>query len=186
LLPENAKVKGQILWNKQNLIELSNTEDIRRIRGREIAMVFQEPMTALNPLFTIGNQIAEAVAIHETSWSKSQCIDRALYMLEKVGIPDASTKLNAFPHQLSGGQRQRVMIAMALATKPKLLIADEPTTALDVNLRQQILNLIIDLQNDPDGSGMSVLLITHDLQLVKKFAQNVAVMYQERLLNQEV
>ena len=181
LLPETAQIQGDILWNGKNLLSLSNQE-IRRIRGREIAMIFQEPMTALNPLFTVGNQIAETIAIHEVTWTKSQCLDRALQMLEKVGLPDARSKLKVYPHQLSGGQRQRVMIAMALSTKPKLLIADEPTTALDVNLRQQILNLILDLQNDPDGQGMSVLLITHDLHLVKKFAQDVAVMYQGKIV----
>ncbi len=181
LLPETAQIQGEILWNGKNLLSLSNQE-IRRIRGREIAMIFQEPMTALNPLFTVGNQIAETVAIHEVTWTKSQCLDRALQMLEKVGLPDARNKLKVYPHQLSGGQRQRVMIAMALSTKPKLLIADEPTTALDVNLRQQILNLILELQNDPDGQGMSVLLITHDLHLVKKFAQDVAVMYQGKIV----
>jgi microcin C transport system ATP-binding protein len=181
LLPETAQIQGEILWNGKNLLNLSNQE-IRRIRGREIAMIFQEPMTALNPLFTVGNQIAETVAIHEVTWTKTQCLDRALQMLEKVGLPDARSKLKVYPHQLSGGQRQRVMIAMALSTKPKLLIADEPTTALDVNLRQQILNLILELQNDPDGQGMSVLLITHDLHLVKKFAQDVAVMYQGKIV----
>jgi microcin C transport system ATP-binding protein len=181
LLPETAQIQGDILWNGKNLLSLSNQE-IRRIRGREIAMIFQEPMTALNPLFTVGNQIAETIAIHEVTWTKSQCLDRALQMLEKVGLPDARSKLKVYPHQLSGGQRQRVMIAMALSTKPKLLIADEPTTALDVNLRQQILNLILELQNDPDGQGMSVLLITHDLHLVKKFAQDVAVMYQGKIV----
>jgi len=181
LLPETAQIQGEILWNGKNLLNLNNQE-IRRIRGREIAMIFQEPMTALNPLFTVGNQIAETVAIHEVTWTKTQCLDRALQMLEKVGLPDAKNKLKVYPHQLSGGQRQRVMIAMALSTKPKLLIADEPTTALDVNLRQQILNLILELQNDPDGQGMSVLLITHDLHLVKKFAQDVAVMYQGKIV----
>ncbi|SMC48032.1 ABC transporter ATP-binding protein [Polynucleobacter kasalickyi] len=181
LLPETAQIHGQILWNGSNLLALSN-EKIRQIRGREVAMVFQEPMTALNPLFTIGNQIAEAVAIHEVNWSKAQCLERALQMLEKVRLPDAKNKLKVYPHQLSGGQRQRVMIAMALSTKPKLLIADEPTTALDVNLRQQILDLILDLQKDPEGEGMSVLLITHDLHLVKKFAQDVAVMYQGKIV----
>ena len=181
LLPEAAQIQGQILWNGRDLLRIGN-EGIRQIRGREIAMIFQEPMTALNPLFTIGNQIAEAVAIHEVNWSKSQCLERALHMLEKVGLPDPQQKLKVYPHQLSGGQRQRVMIAMALSTKPKLLIADEPTTALDVNLRQQILQLILDLQNDPDGEGMSVLLITHDLHLVKKFAKEVAVMYQGKIV----
>ena len=181
LLPDTAKVDGQIIWNGQDLLKMDNAH-IRQIRGREIAMIFQEPMTSLNPLFTVGNQIAEAVAIHQVSWSKTQCLDRALLMLQKVGLPDAKSKLNVYPHQLSGGQRQRAMIAMALSTQPKLLIADEPTTALDVNLRQQILDLILEFQKDPEGQGMSVLLITHDLNLVKRFAQHVAVMYQGKVV----
>ena len=181
LLPDGAQVSGDVSWNDQNLLR-ANLEDLRAIRGREIAMVFQEPMTALNPLFTVGNQIVEAVLVHQSGLQKVAAYALALEMLERVGLSDARMKLQAYPHQLSGGQRQRVMIAMALASKPRLLIADEPTTALDVNLRKQILDLLKELQQDPAGHGMSVLLITHDLNLVRKFAQDVVVMHQGRLV----
>jgi microcin C transport system ATP-binding protein len=181
LLPEGAKVSGRIQWNGQNLLRLSENQ-MRKIRGREIAMVFQEPMTALNPLFTIGDQIVEAVQVHEPALPMSKCIDRAVHMLDRTGIPNPKEKFYAYPHQLSGGQRQRAMIAMALACRPRLLIADEPTTALDVSLRAQILDLLKDLQKDLKDGGMSVLLITHDLNLVKRFAQHVVVMNQGRLV----
>ena len=183
LLPDGAQVDGRIEWGDQDLLNIS-TQELRHIRGREIAMIFQEPMTALNPLFTIGYQIMEAVMIHEPSLSKEIITQRALHMLERVGMPDVRQKMHAYPHQLSGGQRQRAMIAMALSTRPKLLIADEPTTALDVNLRKQILELLIELQNDPENQGMSVLLITHDLNLVKKFAHEVLVMHQGKVVEQ--
>ena len=165
LLPETAKVSGRITWNNENLLR-KTPDELRRIRGREIAMVFQEPMTALNPLFTIGSQIVEAVRIHEPKLPMNQCIERAVAMLRKTGIPEPETKFYAYPHQLSGGQRQRAMIAMALACRPRLLIADEPTTALDVSLRGQILDLLKELQKDLEQGGMSVLLITHDLNPV--------------------
>lgn len=181
LLPDGAQVSGHVSWNDRNLLR-ANLEDLRAIRGREIAMVFQEPMTALNPLFTVGNQIVEAVLVHQSGLHKAAAYTMALEMLERVGLSDARLKLQSYPHQLSGGQRQRVMIAMALASKPRLLIADEPTTALDVNLRKQILDLLKELQQDPTGHGMSVLLITHDLNLVRKFAQDVVVMHQGRLV----
>jgi microcin C transport system ATP-binding protein len=181
LLPETAKVSGRITWNNENLLR-KTPDELRRIRGREIAMVFQEPMTALNPLFTIGSQIVEAVRIHEPKLPMNQCIERAVAMLRKTGIPEPETKFYAYPHQLSGGQRQRAMIAMALACRPRLLIADEPTTALDVSLRGQILDLLKELQRDLEQGGMSVLLITHDLNLVRKFAQQVAVMHQGKLV----
>lgn len=181
LLPEGAKVSGRIQWNGQNLLRLSEKQ-MRNIRGREIAMVFQEPMTALNPLFTIGDQIVEAVQVHEPGLPMAKCMERAVQMLDRTGIPNPKEKFYAYPHQLSGGQRQRAMIAMALACKPRLLIADEPTTALDVSLRGQILDLLKDLQKDEEHGGMSVLLITHDLNLVKRFAQQVVVMNQGRLV----
>ena len=181
LLPEGANVRGHIHWGDQNLLRIP-VEQLRSIRGREIAMIFQEPMTALNPLFTIGYQIIEAVLIHEPLIGKELANQRAQEMLERVGLPDVKNKMHAFPHQLSGGQRQRAMIAMALATKPKLLIADEPTTALDVNLRKQILDLLKDLQQHSENKGMSILLITHDLNLVKKFAQRVVVMHQGQVV----
>ncbi len=181
LLPDGADVKGHIHWGDKNLLRVP-IEELRTIRGREIAMIFQEPMTALNPLFTIGYQIIEAVTIHEPLIPKDEANRRAMEMLERVGLPDVKNKMYAYPHQLSGGQRQRAMIAMALSTKPKLLIADEPTTALDVNLRKQILELLKDLQKHSENQGMSILLITHDLNLVKKFAQQVVVMHQGKVV----
>jgi microcin C transport system ATP-binding protein len=153
-------------------------QDIREIRGREIAMVFQEPMTALNPLFTIGNQIAEVLMLHEGLSARAAAI-RAVDLLAKTGIPEPERRALSYPHQLSGGQRQRAMIAMALACKPKLLIADEPTTALDVTIQVQILELLNQLQREEQ---MSVLMITHDLNLVKSFADRVGVMQQGRLI----
>ena len=180
LLPETAKISGRISWGTKNLLKLSEPE-LRKIRGSEIAMVFQEPMTALNPLFTIGAQIVEAVQVHEPELPMNKCVDRAVDMLKRTGIPEPQEKFYAYPHQLSGGQRQRAMIAMALACRPKLLIADEPTTALDVSLRGQILDLLKELQLD-SKDGMSILLITHDLNLVKRFAQDVAVMHQGKLI----
>lgn len=188
LEPEGAKVSGKILWNKKDgkgTVDLLSMpiQDIREIRGREIAMVFQEPMTALNPLFTIGNQIIEAVQIYQPLISKSDSIDAAIDLLKKTGIPEPERRFHSYPHQLSGGQRQRAMIAMALACKPRLLIADEPTTALDVSLRLQILDLLKELQEESkDDGGMGILLITHDLNLVKHFAQRVAVLNQGNLM----
>ena len=188
LEPEGAKVSGKILWSGKDgdssvdLLSLP-IQDIRQIRGREIAMVFQEPMTALNPLFTVGNQIIEAVQIYQPLISKSDCMDAAIDLLKKTGIPEPERRFHSYPHQLSGGQRQRAMIAMALACKPRLLIADEPTTALDVSLRLQILDLLKELQEESkDQGGMGILLITHDLNLVKHFAQRVAVLNQGNLM----
>jgi microcin C transport system ATP-binding protein len=183
LQPEGAQLTGKIFWRRAdgvevNLLDLS-LEEIREIRGREIAMIFQEPMTALNPLFTIGNQIVEAVQVHEPLLPLTECRKTAVALLKKTGIPEAEERFFAYPHQLSGGQRQRAMIAMALACKPRLLIADEPTTALDVSLRLQILDLLKDLQEEAkDRGGMAILLITHDLNLVKHFAHRVGVLNQ--------
>ena len=188
LEPEGAKVCGKILWHQkdgQEAVDLLSLpiEKIREIRGREIAMVFQEPMTALNPLFTIGNQIIEAVQIDQPLISKSDGIAAAIELLKKTGIPEPERRFHSYPHQLSGGQRQRAMIAMALACKPRLLIADEPTTALDVSLRLQILDLLKELQEESkEHGGMGILLITHDLNLVKHFAQRVAVLHQGNLM----
>lgn len=155
----------------QDLFSLSE-DAIRAIRGREIAMIFQEPMTALNPLFSIGNQIAEVVQL-KLGYSPAQAAKATIELLEKTGMPEPARRAKAYPHQLSGGQRQRAMIAMALACKPRLLLADEPTTALDVSIRAQILDLLRDLQQE---TGMAVLMITHDLHLVRRFADRVAVM----------
>ena len=188
LEPEGAKVSGKILWSGkdgESSVDLLSLpiQDIREIRGREIAMVFQEPMTALNPLFTVGNQIIEAVQIYQPLISKSDCMDAAIDLLKKTGIPEPERRFHSYPHQLSGGQRQRAMIAMALACKPRLLIADEPTTALDVSLRLQILDLLKELQEESkDQGGMGILLITHDLNMVKHFAQRVAVLNQGNLM----
>ena len=188
LEPEGAKVSGSIFWanrDGQSEVDLLSLpiQDIREIRGREIAMIFQEPMTALNPLFTIGNQIIEAVQIYQPLISKMDAINAAIDLLKKTGIPEPERRFHSYPHQLSGGQRQRAMIAMALACKPRLLIADEPTTALDVSLRMQILDLLMELQQESkEYGGMSILLITHDLNLVKHFAQRVAVLNQGNLI----
>ncbi|WP_369823372.1 ABC transporter ATP-binding protein [Cupriavidus sp. OV038] len=167
----DAHYQGAIRFEGQDLLRVSGRE-MRRIRGSEIAMIFQEPMTALNPLYTIGNQIVETLALHE-GLDRRAARDRAIALLERTGIGDAANRFNSFPHQLSGGQRQRAMIAMALACRPKLLLADEPTTALDVTIRAQILDLLRDLQAE---FGMAVMLITHDLNLVRAFAQRVGVM----------
>ena len=183
LQPEGAHSTGKIFWRRAdgievNLLDLS-LEEIREVRGREIAMIFQEPMTALNPLFTIGNQIVEAVQVHEPLLPLVECRKTAVALLKKTGIPEAEERFHAYPHQLSGGQRQRAMIAMALACKPRLLIADEPTTALDVSLRLQILDLLKDLQEEAKDRGeMAILLITHDLNLVRHFAHRVGVLNQ--------
>jgi microcin C transport system ATP-binding protein len=183
LQPEGAHSTGKIFWRRAdgievNLLDLS-LEEIREVRGREIAMIFQEPMTALNPLFTIGNQIVEAVQVHEPLLPLVECRKTAVALLKKTGIPEAEERFHAYSHQLSGGQRQRAMIAMALACKPRLLIADEPTTALDVSLRLQILDLLKDLQEEAKDRGeMAILLITHDLNLVRHFAHRVGVLNQ--------
>jgi peptide/nickel transport system ATP-binding protein len=155
-------------------------KDFRKIRGREIAMIFQEPMTSLNPLYTVGDQIGEMIALHEPV-SRQEARSRALEMLRHVEIPDAASRLDDYPHQMSGGMRQRVMIAMALACGPSLLIADEPTTALDVTIQAQILDLLRRLQAQ---FGMSILFITHNLGVVAEIAHDVVVMYGGRVVEQ--
>jgi oligopeptide/dipeptide ABC transporter ATP-binding protein len=165
-------VSGEIRLDGRDLLKLSDDE-MGEIRGNSVSMIFQEPMTSLNPVFTIGDQIAEAVALHRKV-SRSEAMDRAVGMLEQVGIADAKRRAKAYPHQLSGGMRQRVMIAMALSTDPELLIADEPTTALDVTIQAQILELMKALR---EQNKMAIMLITHDLGVVAEMADDVVVMY---------
>ncbi|CAK8719182.1 nickel import ATP-binding protein NikD [Candidatus Electrothrix aarhusensis] len=174
-----VRTEGRILFNGQDLLQLSR-KDIRAVRGNDIAMIFQEPMTSLNPVYTIGKQLTEPLIRHR-KMAKEKAEQEAITLLERTGIPDPEQRLQSYPHQLSGGQRQRVMIAMALACRPALLIADEPTTALDVTIQAQILELIKDLQKE---FNMAVLLITHDLPLVRKVADTVSIMHQGRIVEQ--
>ena len=181
LLPEPAArvVRGRVVFGDQVLTGMSEGR-LRRVRGPGIGMVFQEPMTSLNPVFSIGEQITETLAAHgERSGGRRR--DIAVEMLERVGIPSAARRLRDFPHQLSGGQRQRVMIAMALACRPRLLIADEPTTALDVTIQAGILDLLLDLR---DELGMAVLVITHNMGVIAEVADRVAVMYSGRVVEE--
>ncbi|MFQ5913413.1 MAG: ABC transporter ATP-binding protein [Nitrospinota bacterium] len=170
--PHGKVVAGEIRFRGTDLLKLSDRE-IRAVRGNEISMIFQEPMTSLNPVFTVGFQIVEAITLHQ-GLGKREAWAKAIEMLDKVGIPDAEQRAREYPHQLSGGMRQRAMIAMALSCNPKVLIADEPTTALDVTIQAQILELMIRLQKD---FGTAIILITHDLGVVAEVAQRVAVMY---------
>ena len=170
---------GEIRFGGEVLTKLSDAR-MQRIRGPGIAMVFQEPMTSLNPVFTIGEQVMETIRAHERLPQRA-LYARALEMLEKVGIPSAARRMTDYPHQLSGGQRQRVMLAIALACRPRLLIADEPTTALDVTIQAQILDLIMDLR---DEFGMAVLIITHNMGVVAETADRVLVMYAGRIVEE--
>lgn len=173
LIEHPGKIEdGSIYYDDKDLVKLSNKE-MNKIRGKDISMIFQEPMTSLNPVFTIGHQIYESLKYHQ-HMDKKQGYEKALEMLKLVGIPDAQKVINDYPHQLSGGMRQRVMIAMALACNPKILIADEPTTALDVTIQAQILKLMKALQKE---TGTSIILITHDLGVVAHIATRVMVMY---------
>jgi peptide/nickel transport system ATP-binding protein len=171
LQKETSRVEGRVMMGGRNILDLPESE-MRRVRGNDVAMIFQEPMTSLNPLFTIGDQISEALLCHRPM-SKADARAETIRLLEKVRIPSAASRFDEYPHRFSGGMRQRVMIAMALASRPKLLIADEPTTALDVTVQAQILNLIRDLQRE---LGMAVILITHDLTVVRQFSDYVYVM----------
>ncbi|HEY2021921.1 dipeptide ABC transporter ATP-binding protein [Paraburkholderia sp.] len=176
-LLNDAQVSGAIRFDGEDLLAKSERA-MRGMRGSDIAMIFQEPMTALNPLYTIGDQIAETIVTHD-GVSAHEAAKRAVELLARTGIAEPGKRVNSYPHQLSGGQRQRAMIAMALACRPRLLLADEPTTALDVTIRAQIVDLLLELQRDEaQKRGMAVLLITHDLNLVRHFAQRVAVMEQ--------
>jgi len=170
--PPGRIVDGEIIFEGQDLLKVSDSE-MRDIRGNRIAMVFQEPMTSLNPVLTIGQQIRESIVLH-LGLSDEESVDRAVELLELVGIPDGRERINDYPHQFSGGMRQRVMIAMALSCNPKLLIADEPTTALDVTIQAQILEIMSDLTKE---FGSAVLVITHNLGVVARYADRVNVMY---------
>jgi microcin C transport system ATP-binding protein len=176
-LNQDVHYAGSILFEGQDILRKPESA-MRAVRGKDVAMIFQEPMTALNPLFTIGNQIAEVLMLHE-ALSAKQAAQRTVQLLDKTGIPEPARRALAYPHQLSGGQRQRAMIAMALACRPKLLIADEPTTALDVTIQVQILELLDQLQRE---ENMAVLMISHDLNLVRHFADRVGVMEKGRLV----
>jgi len=170
--PPGKIERGRIIFEGRNLLTL-NDKDMRAIRGNRIAMIFQEPMTSLNPIFTVGYQIREVLRIHREV-AKNQANRLVVEMLQKVGIPDPAKRMREYPHQMSGGMRQRVMIAMALCCRPRLIIADEPTTALDVTIQAQILELIQRLREE---TGTAILLITHDLGVIAEMADTVAVMY---------
>lgn len=175
---ENGKVLGgEIRYNKENLVAKSN-EEMRKIRGSEISMIFQEPLTALNPVFTIGKQITEAILFHRKI-SKTEAWERAEELVRLVGISDPAARLKQYPHELSGGMRQRVMIAIALASEPELLIADEPTTALDVTIEAQILELLRTLRSE---RNMSIMLITHDIGVAAEMANRIIIMYAGKIM----
>jgi peptide/nickel transport system ATP-binding protein len=184
LLPPTARAAGQIVWRGAgeepaiNLLQQSR-HAMRRLRGCEIAMIFQEPMTALNPVMPIGSQVAECVRAHSGLWKRREARKRAIAALEAVAIPDAARRYSDYPHQFSGGQRQRILIAMALINGPRLLIADEPTTALDVTVQAQVLELLRDLQRQ---HGLAMLFISHDLAVVGRVASRVAVMRNGRIV----
>jgi peptide/nickel transport system ATP-binding protein len=178
-MPPGRIVAGQILWQGRDLVPMS-ADEMRRIRMKEIAIVFQEPMTSLNPVYTIGDQVGEALRLHE-GLNRRQATERAIEMLRRVHIPTPERRVHDYPHQFSGGMRQRVMIAMALSCSPKLLIADEPTTALDVTIQAQILDLLAELKSE---FGMAVMLITHAMGVVAEVAQRVVVMYAGKVVEQ--
>jgi peptide/nickel transport system ATP-binding protein len=177
--PPGRIIRGQILYQGRDLLDLTASQ-MRKVRGKEISMIFQEPMTSLNPVFTVGEQIAEALRLHE-GLGRRDALDKAVEMLRLVHIPNAERRVREYPHQLSGGMRQRVMIAMALSCSPKLLIADEPTTALDVTIQAQILELLNELKAK---LGMAVMLITHDMGVIAETAQRVIVMYAAQIVEE--
>ena len=176
-IPPGKILKGELLFEGRDLLGLEERE-MEKVRGNDISMIFQEPMTSLNPVFTIGNQIIEALQLHQ-NLDKKEARTRAIEMLDRVRIPSPEVRIDSYPHQLSGGMRQRAMIAIALSCQPKLLIADEPTTALDVTIQAQVLRLLKEIQRE---MGMAVMLITHDLGVVSEIADRVAVMYAGRIV----
>jgi peptide/nickel transport system ATP-binding protein len=178
-MPPGRIVEGEIIWQGRDLVPVG-ADEMRKIRAREIGIVFQEPMTSLNPVYTVGEQIAEVVQLHE-GLGKRAAIDRAAEMLRLVNIPNPQKRVHDYPHQFSGGMRQRVMIAMALSCSPKLLIADEPTTALDVTIQAQILDLLAEMK---ERLGMAVMLITHAMGVVAEVAQRVVVMYAGKVVEE--
>ena len=180
LLPQTARIAGAIYFAGEDLLALSE-QDMRRRRGREIAMIFQEPMTALNPVMPVARQIAEALEAHHPDLSRKQVRARVLQSMHEVGLPDPERRGKDFPHQFSGGQRQRILIAMAIVNRPKLLIADEPTTALDVTVQAQILSLLNHLRKQ---HGLAMLFISHDLAVVSQVADRVAVMQQGKIIEE--
>jgi len=178
LLATAARIEsGSISFLGRDLVKLPEP-DLRKIRGAEISMIFQEPMTSLNPVFTVGNQVAEAIILHQKV-SKREARSRTIELFREVGIPNPESRVDSYPHQMSGGQKQRVMIAMALSCNPKLLIADEPTTALDVTIQAQILDILRRLRDD---RGMAILFITHDLGVIAEIADDVAVMFAGKMV----
>lgn len=176
--PPGKIVKGEIIFNNQYIVKMTE-EKVRDIRGGEIAMIFQDPMSSLNPVFTIGSQIEENIILHQNIKDKKEVEEKVINILEKVGISDADRRLSEYPHQFSGGMRQRVMIAMALSCNPKLLIADEPTTSLDVTIQAQILDLIETLKEEFNSA---IMLITHNVAVVAEFCDYVAVMYAGKII----
>lgn len=178
-MPPGKIVEGEILWRGRDVVPMDN-EEMRKIRSKEIGIIFQEPMTSLNPVYTVGDQIAEVVRLHE-GLSRKEATNRAIEMLRLVNIPTPERRVNDYPHQFSGGMRQRVMIAMALSCDPQLLIADEPTTALDVTIQAQILDLLAEMR---ERLGMAIMLITHDMGVVAESTHRVVVMYAGRVVEE--
>ena len=177
LLPRSANITGQVMFHGQDLLQLSDAA-MRRKQGNDIAMIFQDPMTALNPVFTVGNQLIEAIRIHHKDVSKKAARQRSIDLLDLVGIPEPGIRVDNYPHEFSGGMRQRAMIAMAIANEPELLIADEPTTALDVTIQAQVIEV---MEKAREETGAAMILITHDLGLVAGVADRINVMYGGRI-----